>query len=272
METPLIHPVNSFISLSTFISIFLWIPVYSPLSLACLITNWCLVRKSGFPFLGGSGEWSRSFCSFCPVGLPCLCAFSSFSAPRRREMPYYLSWFFPKTLEMFLANYECLNSRALYPVTLLRCLFVCVCSLCRNNLTVIDMIGVEGFGTGGYWKWVEDCLAPGGSLRFKVPESTRWTAGVSLRVVCAQCSGGGWVLKPTRRSGEGGWVMKPRARGSYQSLWQFTVIRCRDCMCMALGQGDCVWSPTRGQRGGYQSLQQFTVVVARCICSLVPLG
>lgn len=34
----LIHPVNSFIDLSTFISIFLWLPVYSPLSLECLIT------------------------------------------------------------------------------------------------------------------------------------------------------------------------------------------------------------------------------------------
>lgn len=71
-----------------------------------------------------------------------------------------------------MANEEYLNSRALYAVTLLRCLFVCVCSLCRNNLTVIDMIGVEGFGARELLKVGGRLPGTGGSLRFKVPEST----------------------------------------------------------------------------------------------------
>nr|XP_014336305.1 PREDICTED: transmembrane protein 131-like [Bos mutus] len=44
--------------------------------------------------------------------------------------------------------------------------------LIRNNLTVIDMIGVEGFGARELLKVGGRLPGTGGSLRFKVPEST----------------------------------------------------------------------------------------------------
>ncbi|XP_078222500.1 transmembrane protein 131-like isoform X11 [Callithrix jacchus] len=44
--------------------------------------------------------------------------------------------------------------------------------LIRNNLTVIDMIGVEGFGARELLKVGGRLPGAGGSLRFKVPEST----------------------------------------------------------------------------------------------------
>ncbi|XP_070271443.1 transmembrane protein 131-like isoform X2 [Myotis yumanensis] len=44
--------------------------------------------------------------------------------------------------------------------------------LIRNNLTVIDMIAVEGFGARELLKVGGRLPGPGGSLRFKVPEST----------------------------------------------------------------------------------------------------
>ncbi|GAB5570441.1 transmembrane protein 131-like isoform X1 [Prionailurus iriomotensis] len=44
--------------------------------------------------------------------------------------------------------------------------------LIRNNLTVIDMIGVEGFGARELLKVGGRLPGSGGSLRFKVPEST----------------------------------------------------------------------------------------------------
>uniref|UniRef100_A0A673SVQ4 Transmembrane protein 131-like n=1 Tax=Suricata suricatta TaxID=37032 RepID=A0A673SVQ4_SURSU len=44
--------------------------------------------------------------------------------------------------------------------------------LVRNNLTVIDMIGVEGFGARELLKVGGRLPGAGGSLRFKVPEST----------------------------------------------------------------------------------------------------
>ncbi|XP_073088661.1 transmembrane protein 131-like isoform X2 [Manis javanica] len=44
--------------------------------------------------------------------------------------------------------------------------------LIRNNLTVIDMIGVEGFGAREILKVGGRLPGTGGSLRFKVPEST----------------------------------------------------------------------------------------------------
>ncbi|XP_023579437.1 transmembrane protein 131-like [Octodon degus] len=44
--------------------------------------------------------------------------------------------------------------------------------LIRNNLTVIDVVGVEGFGARELLKVGGRLPGPGGSLRFKVPEST----------------------------------------------------------------------------------------------------
>ncbi|KAK1343142.1 hypothetical protein QTO34_015916 [Cnephaeus nilssonii] len=44
--------------------------------------------------------------------------------------------------------------------------------LIRNNLTVVDMIAVEGFGARELLKVGGRLPGPGGSLRFKVPEST----------------------------------------------------------------------------------------------------
>ncbi|XP_077878132.1 transmembrane protein 131-like isoform X4 [Ictidomys tridecemlineatus] len=44
--------------------------------------------------------------------------------------------------------------------------------VCRNNLTVIDIIGVEGFGARELLKVGGRLPGAGGSLRFKVPEST----------------------------------------------------------------------------------------------------
>lgn len=43
---------------------------------------------------------------------------------------------------------------------------------CRNNLTVIDMVAVEGFGAQELLKVGGRLPGAGGSLRFKVPEST----------------------------------------------------------------------------------------------------
>ena len=97
----------------------------------------------------------------------------------------------------------------MYPVTLTALLFVCICSLCRNNLTVIDMVGVEGFGARELLKVGGRLPGAGGSLRFKVPESTlmdcRRRESACARPVCTAL-------------GNGGWVPTPRAEGGYQSL------------------------------------------------------
>lgn len=47
-----------------------------------------------------------------------------------------------------------------------------MCCPNRNNLTVIDMIAVEGFGARELLKVGGRLPGAGGSLRFKVPEST----------------------------------------------------------------------------------------------------
>lgn len=57
-------------------------------------------------------------------------------------------------------------------MTVWRCLFICLSAHYRNNLTVVDMIGVEGFGARELLKVGGRLPGAGGSLRFKVPEST----------------------------------------------------------------------------------------------------
>ncbi|KAB1282725.1 Transmembrane protein 131-like [Camelus dromedarius] len=63
--------------------------------------------------------------------------------------------------------------------------------LIRNNLTVIDMVGVEGFGARELLKVGGRLPGAGGSLRFKVPESTlmdcRRRESESVVPVCGLC-------------------------------------------------------------------------------------
>lgn len=54
----------------------------------------------------------------------------------------------------------------------LACCDAAVSLPCRNNLTVVDMVGVEGFGAQELLKVGGRLPGAGGSLRFKVPEST----------------------------------------------------------------------------------------------------
>lgn len=57
-------------------------------------------------------------------------------------------------------------------VLTLACCAAAVSLPCRNNLTVVDMVGVEGFGAQELLKVGGRLPGAGGSLRFKVPEST----------------------------------------------------------------------------------------------------
>lgn len=123
--------------------------------------------------------------------------------------------------------------------------------LIRNNLTVIDMIGVEGFGARELLKVGGRLPGAGGSLRFKVPESMlmdcrrresvrrvcalgpgTWSeCVVCVHCPCARCvqwclcvwlvrlicvhGPGMWSICLALRAG---WVLTPRAKGAYKKI------------------------------------------------------
>lgn len=129
--------------------------------------------------------------------------------------------------------------------------FICFSLLGRNNLTVIDMIGVEGFGARELLKVGGRLPGAGGSLRFKVPESMlmdcrrresvrrvcalgpgTWSeCVVCVHCPCARCvqwclcvwlvrlicvhGPGVWSICLALRAG---WVLTPRAKGAYKKI------------------------------------------------------